>query len=395
MEDFHHVSLMSEDEKPWKRDLVRTAANRREQVAAQLETDIQAAPSFEEALRLAVDSLKKKFARYTAVSAYVADGEDLAWAAEEGGYLYGDFIERIAEMALGRGKAARKNAVRDRSTAFWSLPLAAETRAYVPRLLALALIIKNPSKYGIVLPTISDKPYFEQVDVGSSIKLNQAARLADMSLAELKQLNPGYTRNATDPTGHHKLILPIERIALFKERLMNERSGTTQLASADEDDVRSARVDDADEEVSTTQFTHTIKRGDTLGSIAKRHSVSVDDLKRWNRSKTNKKLKLGTKLIIVKAETEAAPTVSRSRVAKNNQSDSRKAEQARELAARQTTSHKRQIAKASTTTHYTVRSGDSLVKIATRHGMKTTELKRMNNLSSNALKPGQRLVVSS
>ena len=78
MEDFHHVSLMSEDEKPWKRDLVRTAANRREQVAAQLETDIQAAPSFEEALRLAVDSLKKKFARYTAVSAYVADGEDLA-----------------------------------------------------------------------------------------------------------------------------------------------------------------------------------------------------------------------------------------------------------------------------------------------------------------------------
>jgi D-alanine-D-alanine ligase len=35
---------------------------------------------------------------------YLADGEDLAWAAEEGGYLYGDFIERIAEMALSRGK---------------------------------------------------------------------------------------------------------------------------------------------------------------------------------------------------------------------------------------------------------------------------------------------------
>lgn len=73
------MSLMTEeDEKPWKRDLVRTAAQRREQVAAQLEKDIQAAPSFEEALRLAVDGLKKKFARYTAVSAYVADGEDLA-----------------------------------------------------------------------------------------------------------------------------------------------------------------------------------------------------------------------------------------------------------------------------------------------------------------------------
>jgi len=41
---------------------------------------------------------------------YLADGEDLAWAAEEGGYLYGDFIERIAEMALSRGKPARKTA---------------------------------------------------------------------------------------------------------------------------------------------------------------------------------------------------------------------------------------------------------------------------------------------
>jgi D-alanine-D-alanine ligase len=40
---------------------------------------------------------------------YLADGEDLAWAAEEGGYLYGDFIERIAEMALARGKQARKS----------------------------------------------------------------------------------------------------------------------------------------------------------------------------------------------------------------------------------------------------------------------------------------------
>jgi putative methionine-R-sulfoxide reductase with GAF domain len=69
---------VTQDDKPWKTDLARKASERREQVAKELEELVRKAPSFEEALRQAVETMKKRFARYAAVTAYVADGEDLA-----------------------------------------------------------------------------------------------------------------------------------------------------------------------------------------------------------------------------------------------------------------------------------------------------------------------------
>ena len=67
-----------EEEKPWKTDIARQSAMRREQVAQEVEDLIKKAPAFEDALRVAVETMKKRFARYSAVTAYVADGEDLA-----------------------------------------------------------------------------------------------------------------------------------------------------------------------------------------------------------------------------------------------------------------------------------------------------------------------------
>jgi putative methionine-R-sulfoxide reductase with GAF domain len=67
-----------EDDKPWKTDLARKSAQRREVVLKEIEETIKKAPSFEEALRQSVETMKRRFARYSAVTAYVADGEDLA-----------------------------------------------------------------------------------------------------------------------------------------------------------------------------------------------------------------------------------------------------------------------------------------------------------------------------
>src|SRR5512137_686012 len=72
------MTVTREDDKPWKTDLARKAAQRREVVGQELEDVIKKAPSFEEALRLAVELMKKRFARFSAVTAYVADGEELA-----------------------------------------------------------------------------------------------------------------------------------------------------------------------------------------------------------------------------------------------------------------------------------------------------------------------------
>ncbi len=72
------TAMARDEEKPWKTNLARKAVLRREQVLHELEEAIKKAPAFEDALRLAVETLKDKFARFTAVSAYVADGESLA-----------------------------------------------------------------------------------------------------------------------------------------------------------------------------------------------------------------------------------------------------------------------------------------------------------------------------
>jgi putative methionine-R-sulfoxide reductase with GAF domain len=72
------MTVTREDDKPWKTDLARKAAQRREQVGQELEEVIKKAASFEEALRQAVELMKKRFARYSSVTAYVADGEGLA-----------------------------------------------------------------------------------------------------------------------------------------------------------------------------------------------------------------------------------------------------------------------------------------------------------------------------
>jgi putative methionine-R-sulfoxide reductase with GAF domain len=71
------MTSMREEEKPWKTDLARKSAQRREQVLHEVEEAIKKAPSFEESLRQAVELLKRKFARYSSITAYVADGEDL------------------------------------------------------------------------------------------------------------------------------------------------------------------------------------------------------------------------------------------------------------------------------------------------------------------------------
>ena len=72
------MASLREEDKPWKTDLARKSALRREQVFHEVEEAIKKAPSFEEALRETVELMKKRFARYSALTAYVADGEDLA-----------------------------------------------------------------------------------------------------------------------------------------------------------------------------------------------------------------------------------------------------------------------------------------------------------------------------
>lgn len=138
------------------------------------------------------------------------------------GFFSGDWLLAIAAYDTGEGNvqnAIRRNTHQDKNTHFWALPLASETRTYIPRLLALAAIIKDPAKYGVTLPPLSDKSYLQLVETGrQGVSLKQAAKLSGMSLAQLRRLNPAI-KNSTATLKQKQFALPVERVALYQKQL--------------------------------------------------------------------------------------------------------------------------------------------------------------------------------
>ena len=91
------MALSRDEDKPWKTDLARKSAQRREQVLHEVEEVIKKAPSFEEALRQSVELMKKRFGRYSAITAYVADGEDCLLYATRNSQLYRAVREALSK----------------------------------------------------------------------------------------------------------------------------------------------------------------------------------------------------------------------------------------------------------------------------------------------------------
>jgi membrane-bound lytic murein transglycosylase D len=134
----------------------------------------------------------------------------------------GDWLLSVAAYNCGEGavqRAIRKNEAREKPTDFWALDLPRETRQYVPNLIAVSKIVAEPEKHDVTLSYISNRPYLQNVNVGTQINLNLAAKLAGLSTHEFNRLNPGYRLGVTDPDGPHLLTLPIDKVDNFKQQL--------------------------------------------------------------------------------------------------------------------------------------------------------------------------------
>ncbi len=139
-------------------------------------------------------------------------------------YFNNDWLIAIAAYDTGEGNvqnAIARNVRDGLPTDFWSLKLPAETRAYVPRLLAIAAIIEHPDRYPVPLPAIEDKPVVAQVRLTRQMKITDVARLSGLSVNQVKVLNPGLSRFATDPGLDAKVLLPIDSIDDFQQSLKN------------------------------------------------------------------------------------------------------------------------------------------------------------------------------
>jgi membrane-bound lytic murein transglycosylase D len=138
--------------------------------------------------------------------------------------LNDDWLLALAAYNSGEGnvlRAIEKNRRRHKPVDFWHLDLPRETKAYVPKLMAVARLYKDPKQYNVYIMPIPNEPYFDVVPTGSQIDLAQAAKLANTPLDELYLLNPAFNRWATSPAGPHYLLVPKENAEPFRMALQD------------------------------------------------------------------------------------------------------------------------------------------------------------------------------
>ncbi len=333
----------------------------------------------------------------------------------------GDWELALAAYNAGSGnvrKAIRKNRKKGKTTDYWSLDLPPETRRYIPRLLALAAVIRHPVKHKSQLGFIPNRPYFDTISIGSQLDIALAAEMAGISVDELYRLNPGLNRWATPPNGPHRLSIPARKVQSFKAKLAElspeqrvqwkrykirsgdtlsviaQNHGTTtrilrQVNKITGNNIRAGKylliptaskklsqyALSAEERSKKTKYRkrkgirkeHLVKSGENFWDIARLYQVDYRSLAKWNGMAPRDTLRTGQKLVVWLPETEenlriAAPLDLRPPSGKSS-------------------------------VYYRVRKGDSLSAIAQRFQVKVSDLKRWNTLSGKYLKPGQKLVL--
>jgi membrane-bound lytic murein transglycosylase D len=192
-------------------------------------------------------------------------------------YYHGSWALAASAYDAGAGmvnKAIRHNRHWGKSTKFWSLPLPYETRAYFPKLLALAMIVQNPKRYGFTLPNIAAKPYFKSVTIQTQMDLGEISHLSGASIATIRYLNPGLRRWATAPDKKFTLLLPIKNANTFKMHLAHA-AGHTHIS---------------------WQY-HEVRHGQTLQKIAHNFHTSTKLLRLVNNLKSSR-LQVGQGILV-------------------------------------------------------------------------------------------------
>jgi membrane-bound lytic murein transglycosylase D len=258
--------------------------------------------------------------------------------------LFGDWTTVLAAYNCGEGNVLR--VIRQQHVNylddFWDLysRLPLETARYVPRFLAALHIIKHPEAYGFIDLQLDQPLRHEKVEVKRQLRLKDVARVVNVPLASLEELNPSLRYKAT-PNYAFSLKVPPDK-------------GAALLASL--------------EQIPTWQppkrsyVVHRVRFGETLSEIARKYRVSVRQIVHTNNLRSASRIRTGQRLRI--------PLRSQLVVASS-----------------------RPPPKDGSTMHYRVRHGDSLWLIARRFNTTVYKLKALNGIESNLLHSGQVLRV--
>jgi membrane-bound lytic murein transglycosylase D len=246
---------------------------------------------------------------------------------------FGDWYLAMAAYDWGPGNI-QKVVQRTGYADFWELyrrnAIPAETRAYVPQILAAVIMAKNPAQYGLdhVVP---DAPVlYDTVTTDYAIDLPLVADVTGSTVPEIAALNPALLRLATPRDMSFDLHLPVGTKALYN-----------------------ARLKDIPEDRRTSWRFHVVKPNETLASIASSLHARSDDIAETNGITLTDPMAVGDELVIPVQTVAAAAAPQRYRVGR----------------------------------------GDTLLTIADRFNVSVDELRRWNALSSASVRPGRVLYV--
>jgi membrane-bound lytic murein transglycosylase D len=293
---------------------------------------------------------------------------------------FGDWRLAWAGYNAGGGKIAR--AQRTGQTDFWSMArgrvLKRETKGYVPKLMAAAILSKHPAEFGFRPEEIEAEAWrdYEEVEVSEAAELAAIAGAADVAVSELHELNPELRRSCTPPRTY-ALKLPPGKGEEFRRR-WPAVAPSARLAFA----------------------RYVVARGEGLAAISAAYGVSPETVVRMNGLKPGRRVKAGTELVIPLSAAArrggAAPAseaVARARIQEFQRRNPHAVEP--EPAARPAVARVEQVAGRTRAT-VLVQAGDTLWAIAQKFGVRIDELCRWNGIQNprrHKLQVGSELVV--
>ncbi|MEQ1898673.1 MAG: transglycosylase SLT domain-containing protein [Vicinamibacterales bacterium] len=254
---------------------------------------------------------------------------------------FGDWHLALASYNGGPGRL-QKAMKRSGKTDFWTLSatsryLPRETRDYVPLILAAVIVARNPTQYGLTLMPTAESAAFETVAVPSPVDLRRLSEAIGHPMSAIQALNPALRRWVTPPrTDTFQLRVPegtadaaaayvatstggdvtpfvwhtarkgetlasiartlkVTRLDLAEANFLSLRARVTSgtrlvvprppgtVAPVPDERASVRQTAAAPRRSATASAVHRVRKGDTLGSIARRYRTTVADIRRWNR----------------------------------------------------------------------------------------------------------------
>ncbi|MCB0406069.1 MAG: LysM peptidoglycan-binding domain-containing protein [Bdellovibrionales bacterium] len=266
----------------------------------------------------------------------------------------------LAAAAYNAGENKLLRAVRELKTNnYWTICksryIARETKDYVPKLIAAAILAKNPERFNFEEIVYQDPLDFENVAVKYPIHLRDIAELINSTEDELRYLNPELRRGVIPPaTKEYSLRVPVGTQVLVQKALIAKKS-------------------DLEKSIQPVQYS--IRRGDNLYLISRRFGVSIKELTDLNGISRRTRLKVGRQLMIPSYANTSTPTKERVVAAKSRPKTTKTKEEDDFI------------------TH-TVRKGESLWSIAVKYNVTVQQIFRWNHLKRSQIQPGKTLRIN-